>query len=118
VLSPYFENIFYFGIVSDTLLNFWRTNVCHQNRPNIKVGSSKYVHTPINEQSLCKVCKLVFSRHATLLKVRVRLSSTACCMSCPFQKLFYCAQCTAVNYLKLFNAQQANTAYAYENTRE
>jgi len=102
--------MFFFVIVSDTLLNSWRTKICHQNRPCIKVGSKKYVHTPIDEQSLCKVCKLVFSRHAILL--HVHLSSTACCMSCPFQKLFYCAQCTAVDYLKLLNAQQANTTYA------
>jgi len=47
-------------------------------------------------------CVMVFFPHAILLKVRVRLSSTACCMSCPFQKLFYCARCTAVDHLKLF----------------
>jgi len=98
------------------LLNFWRTKICHQHRTSTKVGSSKYVHTPINEQTLCKVCKLVFSPRAILFKSSY--ASLIHCMSCPFQKLFYCAQCTAVDYFKLFNVQQANTTYICKNTRE
>jgi hypothetical protein len=104
-----FRKYFSFTLSVTRYSNFWYTKICHKSKPSIKVGSSRYVHTLINEQSLCNVSKLVFSPHDVLLKVRMRLSSTACCMSCPFQKLFYCAQCTAVDYLELFSAQQAKT---------
>jgi flagellar biosynthesis protein FliQ len=75
-------------------------------------------HTLINEQSLCNVCKLVVFLHAILLRVCMSLSSIACYMPYPFQKLFYCTQCTAMDYLKLFNVQKAKTTYAYKNVRE